>query len=358
MKRYGYTKENFFNTHFSVKIAKTVAKHGHDVTLYVFWTDNSHITYEGVKIYFYKIELTRIFSAGFSECSYALLKRKFSSDTVIHIHEPNRLFFTLFYLTHRSNKIVTENHGTGITNPYKITSPYFYIQSILKRTLIPYFLRKCKACIVHNQEAYDNFISLGVQPENLLKSPNGIDPAEYRFFDKALIRKEFNISSKIVILYIGRIVEYKGIQELVKAYEKLIERQLDVSLVILGPLQDANLETLVKPYWKGFKQNDELQKWYSASDIICLPSYAGEGMPISIIEALYYNLAVVLTKSSSAVELSQYVNLIMVEPKNIDSLEEGLRKALNSDAQRCSNKIIRDLFNWERICREYIKYYK
>lgn len=357
MERYGYTKENFINTHFSVKIAKTVAKHGNEVTLYLFWTDNSYIKYEGVNIYFCKLEFTHIFSKGFSEFSLVLLKHKFSSDTLIHIHEPNRLFFTLFYLTHRSNKIVTENHGTGITNPYKLTSPYFYIQSVLKKTLIPYFLRKCKACIVHNQEAYDNFIKLGVHPEKLLKSPNGIDPSEYRVFDKEKTKKELEISSKKVILFAGRIAEYKGIKELVSAYQSITQTNSNITLAIVGPLQDKHLKPLVVSYWKGFKEKAELQKWYSAADIICLPSYAGEGMPISIIEALYYNLTVVITRSSGALELKERAHLFMVKPKDANSLQNGLEKALAIKTIPNTRRVVLDIFNWDKICNEYITLY-
>ena len=81
-------------------------------------------------------------------------------------------------------------------------------------------------------------------------------------------------------------------------------------------------------------------------------------MPISIVEALYYNLAVVLSKSSSATELSRYVNLIMVEPMNVDSLEAGLMKSLDSSTYQYTNQTILDLFDWNKICSTYIDSYK
>src|SRR5258708_31506777 len=109
MKNYGYSKENFIETHFSVAIAQEVAKKNNNVSLHVFWDRHDIFQKENFTIYFYPTSLAKVFNSGFAEISLPLLKVSFSPDTILHFHEPNRLFYFIFILCKKNKKLV-EHH--------------------------------------------------------------------------------------------------------------------------------------------------------------------------------------------------------------------------------------------------------
>src|SRR5947209_5919025 len=102
MKKFGYSIDNFLQTHFSAEIAREVAKKGHEVELHVFWDENITYNDEHFKIYFYKTDINMIFNRDFTEVSLRLLNNKFNKDIIIHFHEPRRLFFIPFMLKNKN----------------------------------------------------------------------------------------------------------------------------------------------------------------------------------------------------------------------------------------------------------------
>lgn len=114
------------------------------------------------------------------------------------------------------------------------------------------------------------------------------------------LRSEFNIGEKDkVVTFIGRLVEEKGILDLLKAFEK-IERD-DIKLLIVGRLEKGERDTktfeALKKYYN--KKNiiftgrrEDINNILYITDIFCLPSYR-EGMPRSIIEAMVMECAVI-----------------------------------------------------------------
>src|SRR5579859_746002 len=133
MKKFGYSMDNFLQTHFSAEIAREVARKGHEVELHVFWDENTTYTEGNLKIYFYETDLKMILHRDFTEISFGLLNKNFDEDTIIHFHEPLRLFFVPFALKHK-NIIFTEHHGSGIINPIPRRSIFHPIFGIIGRT--------------------------------------------------------------------------------------------------------------------------------------------------------------------------------------------------------------------------------
>ena len=135
MKRFGYSMDNYLQTHFSVEIAREVAKKGHEVELHVFWDENITYNDEKFKIYFYKTDVNTIFHRDFTEVSLRLLNKKFDENTIIHFHEPLRLFFVPFMLKNK-NVTITEHHGLGISNPIPRRSLFRPIFGVIRITIL------------------------------------------------------------------------------------------------------------------------------------------------------------------------------------------------------------------------------
>jgi glycosyltransferase involved in cell wall biosynthesis len=96
--------------------------------------------------------------------------------------------------------------------------------------------------------------------------------------DSLSARKLLDISNeKKVLLYFGLIKPYKGILDLLISF-RLMEKKADYELLIVGKSMDSNyLEELVKNVCpgvriiEGFVQENEVQNYFNAADIVVLP---------------------------------------------------------------------------------------
>lgn len=156
-------------------------------------------------------------------------------------------------------------------------------------------------------EDYETAIKGKFKPKDkILAIGNGVDVTNkfnienIQEQDIKNLRSEFNIGDEDkVVAFIGRLVEEKGILDLLKGFEK-IERD-DIKLLIVGRLEKGERDTktfeALKKYYN--KKNiifagrrEDINNILYITDIFCLPSYR-EGMPRSIIEAMVMECAVV-----------------------------------------------------------------
>jgi glycosyltransferase involved in cell wall biosynthesis len=359
MKRFGYSIDNFLQTHFSVEIAREVAKKGHEVELHVFWDENTHHNDNNLKVYFYKTNFTKAFHRDFSEVSTELLNKEFDEDVIIHFHEPLRLFFVPFMLKNK-NITITEHHGLGIDNPFPRRSLFHPIFGVIRRTTLKKLLNTCKAHVVHNTPALNSFSAYVKDRDGILLSANGINVANCTIYDKEAVRKELGVGDETIILFAGRICTPKGIKELVKAFEIVKEQHSNARLVLAGPLHEERLRSLVEKYWVGFQNPQELQKWYAAADIFCLPTF-GEAFGIVLLEALYHAIPVITTDIPGIREWFPHEHAIFIPPKDVVSLENAIVELMDENKRkrmiRNSRQIVLDNYTWEKVCQRYIDLY-
>ncbi len=138
----------------------------------------------------------------------------------------------------------------------------------------------------------------------------------------------------VVITFIGRVVQDKGINELVAAFAALSATQANVTLLIIGPMQTLQSELpsetqqLFKSHSKiktlGF--TTEPEDYLAISDIFCLPSYR-EGFGSVVIEAAAMGVPTVGTRVTGLVDaiLDQDTGLL-VDKKSVDQLHAALLK--------------------------------
>lgn len=122
-----------------------------------------------------------------------------------------------------------------------------------------------------------------------------------------------SIEREKVVLFVGRMVEKKGVTFLIKAMEKVQEKYSDYKLVLIGdgPLK-SELEEEAKSKLKnvefyGFLDHLEVRKWMNKASILAAPSVVAEdgdseGLPTVIIEASAMELPIVATYHSGISE--------------------------------------------------------
>jgi len=143
----------------------------------------------------------------------------------------------------------------------------------------------------HSQRKFlivNNIISKKKSSVLLNGSVGGVNIQKFKFNNRSRnsIRRKFKISKNdFIFLYLGRINKDKGILDLVEAFGKIQEFN-EVFLILVGPIEDSNIKNLIKGKKKIIYAGETLipEKWFSAADIFCLPSYR-EGFGSVIIEA-------------------------------------------------------------------------
>jgi glycosyltransferase involved in cell wall biosynthesis len=142
----------------------------------------------------------------------------------------------------------------------------------------------------------------GISPEKITVIPNAIDTA--RFHPKVNgndIRERWNLNSYPVIVYVGRLVQNKGLHNLIEAFANVLKVITDAKLIIVGEEQKSefigggimnelltmskrlNLDGSIK--FVGKASAEDLPKIYAASDLFVLPSLL-EGFGMVLLEAM------------------------------------------------------------------------
>lgn len=125
------------------------------------------------------------------------------------------------------------------------------------------------------------------------------------------------------VLYVGRLSEEKGIEELVEAAAGL-------PLVVVG---DGPLRDLV-PAAVGFVPRDDLGPYYERAAVVCVPSRR-EGYGVTAREAMAYGRAVVTTGVGGLADaIDDEVTGLVVPPGDTAALREALERLLSNPGLR------------------------
>ena len=149
------------------------------------------------------------------------------------------------------------------------------------------------------------------------------------------------------LLYFGIIRPFKGVEDLVRAFEVIPEDQADrfwltvvgetweghtlpTELIAASPRTDRI--TLVNRY----VQDDEVDAFFGGADVVVLP-YHRSSMSGPLQVAMNYGLPVVVTAVGGLVEAAtDYGGAVFVEPRDPESLREGILRAAELVGQEFS----------------------
>ena len=145
-------------------------------------------------------------------------------------------------------------------------------------------------------------------------------------------------ADKFTFLFVGRIVGDKGMNELIQAFQRLMNDVDNVRLLLVGRLEESldplKAETLdfIKENpcveYVGPKYGDDLIAYYAASDCFVFPSYR-EGFPNTVIEAGAMELPCIVTNINGSREIIVHgENGIIVPSKDEDTLYDAMKTML------------------------------
>lgn len=155
------------------------------------------------------------------------------------------------------------------------------------------------------------------------------------------LKTQFNIDEKDkIILYSGRLMDDKGVLELVKSFKKVLNNFTNLKLLLVGTVRDVSkIDTdeyfnRLKDEIDGFNDKivlvgkvsyDQIPKLYKISSIQVVPSKWNEAFGLVVIEGMASKNAMIVTDSGGIPEIVNKNSAIIV---NRDNLELNLEKAL------------------------------
>lgn len=196
----------------------------------------------------------------------------------------------------------------------------------------------------------------GVPAERIESVPTGADPAVYAPGDKYAARMHLSLPQDAMLVgIVATLRSWKGHRHLVEALPA------GATLVIVGdgPQRDA-LEGQVRSaalqarvHFAGNQR--DVVPWMQALDIFALPSYANEGVPQALMQAMLAGLPCVTTTVGGIGELAiDGVTALIVPPENPAALRSALERLMGDPALRSklgaqARRHCADGFSYERM---------
>lgn len=186
---------------------------------------------------------------------------------------------------------------------------------------------------------YMNVCNVPVKP-HVLK--NAIDIKKFNKHvseeEKKEIRNGLGLSENdFVILFVGRILQVKGILELMHAITEIDDEK--VKLLIVGSSNFGKWDfspyaSKVKKFYQkhqnqiiftGYVDNSEVYKYASVADIQSVPSLWEEAAGLVVLEALAEGIPLIITRSGGMVEYVDESVALIIDRKNIvENLKESI----------------------------------
>jgi len=184
--------------------------------------------------------------------------------------------------------------------------------------------------------------------------------------------EKYNLTGKKVLLQVGRLVERKGVDIVLKAMPKVLQECLDLVYVIIGigpelknyELRITNYELTNNVILVTDADDEELQAWYELCDIFIMPSRDMdgdfEGFGIVYLEANAHGKPVIGGDSGGVRDaVKDGVNGLLVNPVSTEEIknaivklykDDELRKKLGAQGKEWARK-----FEWEKQVEKIVK---
>ena len=205
----------------------------------------------------------------------------------------------------------------------------------------------------------------GLCPDRIKVVYNGIDLARFSQNNRQATRQQLGLPEDgQVILVPARLHWSKGHEILLNAFPRIVNAQGRARLLFLGDGDlRGHLENIVarlglegQVMFLGFR--DHPADYYFASDLVCLPAFALDALPYSLIEAMACGRPVVASRFAGIPEIvDDGATGFLVPPRDPEALadaiirllqDETLRKQMGAAGRARAGK----LFTEERMLKE------
>lgn len=223
-------------------------------------------------------------------------------------------------------------------------------------------------------EAADQIIAVSYLTKNSIVNYYGINPDKISVVHNAVSKKKSTQRNDSVrkdpdekiILFLGRITFQKGPDYFLEAAAKVLKKYPKARFVLAGSgdmvnrliERTAELKIGRNVHFTGFLKRPEVEEIFASSDVYVMSSVS-EPFGISCLEAILFDVPVVISKQSGAAEVLQ--SALKVDFWDTDELANKILNILNHEALRkeLQSQAAEELkhIQWEKSAQHVIEVY-
>lgn len=289
-------------------------------------------------------EADSIIKTGFSEVNNPSITSRLEAYRpnviLVHGYASKTLLRAIFWA--RGNGVpvmnISDRSLFGLTTP---------LRQAARRVVLPLILKQYSAFLCLGDAVEEFYRTFGAKQEQIFRVPNMLDESFWAFRDKksqarAEMRATLGLTDDdFAVLYVGKFIPLKRVQDLVEAAERLEKRRASkrrVHIIFAGDgMMRAELEARAKAqnlptHFLGFINIDNLPRYYCAADALAHPS-ENESFGIIALEASIYGLPLIISDRVGAVGPTSIArpdeNAIIYRCADVEALSEALERLAN-----------------------------
>lgn len=253
--------------------------------------------------------------------------------------------------------------------PSTISRAYFFI-------LMHYTLKRADKIVATTRTYAETSPLLKNFMSKIKIVPMGVDLKKYSIRDREKagkeIREKYEIQDERVLLFVGGLNEphkYKRVDLLLKTFKGISKKHPDVKLIIIGEggLRSEyesmcnELGIKDKIIFTGYVNNEELPKYYCASDLFVLPSLTREeAFGIVLLEAAACGCVPVCFDIPGPGEVCKDIGGLVASTEDpMIGLKKAISEALSLDLDEkgriCADKVKK--YGWNEVAKKTLKIY-
>lgn len=345
--------------YYSIELAKL----GHDVTVFTTkYDENTLRCPESISVKRYK----PLFKFGNAPIIPQLLNIR--NYDIIHLHCPYFVGDLAVFLGSRlrGKKLVITYHNDVIIDNW-----IGKFSNIYNTTIQNYILSKSNKIFVTSMDYANNSKIVNIvrsKKRDIVEIPNGVDPIRFNpNINGSEIINKYNLENKVVFLFVGALDKahfFKGLNVLLNSFEKIQNENKILLIIGDGDLKESyvslvnKLKISEKVLFLGRISDLDLPKYYSAADIVILPSTTmGEAFGVVLLEAMATGKAVIASNLPGVRSVvDEGINGLLVMPKNSIELTKKMEYLMENKICRQKfglngRKKVEEKYNWESIVK-------
>jgi len=281
---------------------------------------------------------------------------------VIVLHEPNPMALVAYAIARPRIPLVVWFHSEVIRPRWRYRMFY--------QPFLDFALRRASRIVVASPPMTD-VPALAPYRDKCVVVPFGLRLERYAITPAVAASMESirRAAARPILLFVGRLVHYKGVDVLLRAM-----RGLDADLMLIGdgPLRESlqnlasELGVADRVHFLGEVGDDSLLAWYHACDALVLPSVTRqEAFGMVQLEAMLCGHPVVSTDLGTGVAwVNQHERTgLVVPPRDAPALHDALHRLLTDGELRqqlgrtaCAR--VREAFTDDRMCADTLRVYR
>ena len=344
MKRFGAGKDMVMQDFGrQIRLLEGIAKFGHKIDFFVLdykKRERKNLKLHGMNFYIRPYSLLEHFSF-MKEINSLIKKEKY--DYVFGTTDP--LLGILGYNISRKFQI---KHVYDMQDEYSCYSSYKipFVRWLDRRAVIG------SDIVITVSDSLKNYVKT-FRKKTTCTIQNGINLESFKF-DKKKSRKKLDLPEGKIIIYVGEISKFKGVDILVESFMEIRKLMPNAYLLLSGPIVDVGIRHEGIIYRK-FPLRYEVAEALSTSDVAVLPNirnkFSEYCFPYKLSEYMAAGIKIVATDIGDASLILADFKNSLCKPNDKYDMASKILKALSTSARPDYGSILK-ILEWKNISKK------